>query len=67
MRDLKSLARKGLWVRLPPLALNLKKNHEKCLERLNKREDPGGGTAIPEDILTSRFNPSYLSFVRRSE
>jgi len=43
----------------------LKKNLERCLDSFNKLEDPGGGNAITEDILTSRFNPSYLSFIRR--
>jgi IS605 OrfB family transposase len=44
----------------------LKKNFEKCSSVLKDAEDPGGGL-IPtfEDLLTSRFNPSYLSFIRR--
>jgi IS605 OrfB family transposase len=43
----------------------LKKNLERCLDSFNKLEDPSGGNAITEDTLTSRFNPSYLSFIRR--
>ena len=44
-----------------------KKNLERCSSTLSKvTEDPGGGlVATPEDLLTSRFNPSYLSFVGR--
>jgi IS605 OrfB family transposase len=45
----------------------LKKNLERCSSMLEKAiEDPGGGvTATAEDLLTSRFNPSYLSFIGR--
>lgn len=45
----------------------LKKNLERCSLLLQKElRDPGGGvTATAEDLLTSRFNPSYLSFIGR--
>jgi IS605 OrfB family transposase len=43
----------------------LKKNLERCSSVLDDTEDPGGSKATFEDKLTSRFNPSYLSFVRR--
>jgi IS605 OrfB family transposase len=53
---------------------NFIKNLDKCFKVLEKAtEDPGGCSAptrkgkrmTAEDILTSRFNPSYLSFIRR--
>jgi IS605 OrfB family transposase len=44
----------------------LKKNLERCSSVLADAEDPGGSKATFEDTLTSRFNPSYLSFVGRS-
>jgi IS605 OrfB family transposase len=45
----------------------LKKNLERCSLSLQKElGDPGSGvTATAEDLLTSRFNPSYLSFIGR--
>jgi len=46
----------------------LKKNLERCSSIFNKNiEDPGGSYATFEDKLTSRFNPSYLSSIGRSE
>jgi IS605 OrfB family transposase len=41
----------------------LKKNLVHCSSIF--MEDPGGSETTFEDILTTRFNPSYMSFIRR--